>query len=100
MKITKSKLKEMIREEIQKLNEKKMNPADRYGLDSVRIIIKTIEKNKNKKPKEILKMLRNDKKFSVIGKYFDDEVILPDIELLTRNIKNRFSYKNKIYREY
>ena len=99
MKLTKSKLKEIIREEIQILNEKKMNIADKYGNDSAIVMVKTIKKNKNKKPKDILKLLKKDKLFSTYFKYFDEKEILADIELVSRNIKNTFSYKQSFGRD-
>jgi Mg2+/Co2+ transporter CorC len=58
MKLTKSKLKQIIREEIKKLNE---GGIGKFGRDESDVFGGIVMQNKNKKPKDILKIVLKDK---------------------------------------
>jgi hypothetical protein len=58
MKITKSQLREIIREEIKKLNE---SGIGRLGTDQADVLQAIVMRNKNKRPKDILKLALKDK---------------------------------------
>ena len=68
MKLTKSKLKQIIREEIQKLDEAGMG---RLGTDQSDILSGIVLKNKNKNPKAILRLVLKDKFLSTYMKKLD-----------------------------
>ena len=72
MKLTKTKLKQIIREEIQKLNEGGMG---RLGTDQVDVLSGIVLRNKNKKPQQILKLVMKD---GYLSKYIKKQGIGKD----------------------
>ena len=72
MKLTKTKLKQIIREEIQKLKEGGMG---RLGTDQADVLSGIVLQNKNKKPQQILKLVMKD---GYLSKYIKKQGIGKD----------------------
>jgi|3_EtaG_2_1085321.scaffolds.fasta_scaffold282891_2 hypothetical protein len=64
MKLTKNRLKEIIREEIKNLNE----GSGRLSSDQFDVLQGIVEKNKKKKPQVILKLVMKDRMFKGVDK--------------------------------